>query len=281
MAAQLDLDSPQSGMTRGRVITFVAVLMLGVLSFQLGSSMLNPAQPNIAKTLGVNLDAVSQVTSLFFLAGSVTGVVLGRWSDFIGRRRVDRGERRCRRIRGRSAFRHVRVPRNLRRHVRLRPHRPCRCLAFRAARQAATLGGQDGLVGCGTVLHRPDRRDLLRIRGLVLCLIGIGLVAVFPNALAAVITAVALFGIAFYGLTLTTTNGLGVLLSPHEEPGVLPGVNGAAFSIGADLGIAVVAPSVNTGGIGGFVTALTISIGLTILALVATLFIRPRDGTRV
>lgn len=65
----------------------VATLTLAVVAFQLNASMLSPALPDIAHTLGESLDAVSQVSSLFFLAGAVGGVLLARWSDFIGRKR--------------------------------------------------------------------------------------------------------------------------------------------------------------------------------------------------
>lgn len=121
---------------------------------------------------------------------------------------------------------------------------------------------------------------MLRI-GLAICVVGIVAVAVFPTAITAIVVAVVLFGIAYNGLALTTVNGLGVLLSPKEEPGILPGLNGAAFGIGASLGIAVVAPYVAQGTRDGFVIGLVISAGLTILAFCASLFLKPREGERV
>jgi predicted MFS family arabinose efflux permease len=72
----------------GKAVALVATLILGVLSYQLNATMISPAIPNIAKSLHVGVDAVSQVTSLFFLAGAIGGVVLSRWSDYIGRRRM-------------------------------------------------------------------------------------------------------------------------------------------------------------------------------------------------
>lgn len=80
--------TPNDGKMHGsRAIGLVATLILAVVAFQLNSSMITPALPDMARTLGVDIDAVSQVSSLFFLAGAVGGVLLARWSDFIGRKR--------------------------------------------------------------------------------------------------------------------------------------------------------------------------------------------------
>lgn len=88
MSSDLETDNPRTGLSRGRTVALVVVLIVGVLAYQLNSSMLNPALPDMAKRLGASVDAISQVVSLFFLAGAVGGVVLARWSDFIGRRRT-------------------------------------------------------------------------------------------------------------------------------------------------------------------------------------------------
>ncbi|MEA5455994.1 MFS transporter [Sinomonas sp. JGH33] len=69
-----------------RVVILVGALMLTVLAFQLNASLLSPALPAISRDLLVDANAVSQVQSLFFLSGSVLGMVISRWSDTIGRR---------------------------------------------------------------------------------------------------------------------------------------------------------------------------------------------------
>ena len=83
------VDSPQAAVAPtlrgGRAVGLVATLILGVLSYQLNASMITPALPDIARALHEDVGAVSQVSSLFFLAGAVGGVELSRWSDFIGR----------------------------------------------------------------------------------------------------------------------------------------------------------------------------------------------------
>ncbi|MFC7847138.1 MFS transporter [Arthrobacter sp. NPDC057388] len=64
----------------------ITTLLLGVLSFQLNASMVTPALPQIAASFGQAADAAAPVQSMFFLAGAIAGPVIGRWSDFIGRR---------------------------------------------------------------------------------------------------------------------------------------------------------------------------------------------------
>ncbi len=93
-----------------------------------------------------------------------------------------------------------------------------------------------------------------------------------------VIIAVALLGLSYNGLALTTLNGLGVLLSPRQAPAALPGLNGAAFGLGANLGIAIVAPFAAAGTATGTATALTISCGIAIAAFIASLFIANHAG---
>lgn len=67
-----------------RAALLISSLLLGVLSFQLNASMVTPALPQIAASFGQG--AAAPVQSMFFLAGAIAGPVIGRWSDFIGRR---------------------------------------------------------------------------------------------------------------------------------------------------------------------------------------------------
>jgi predicted MFS family arabinose efflux permease len=90
----------------------------------------------------------------------------------------------------------------------------------------------------------------------------------------AVAAAFALLGIFYNGLTLTTINGLGVILTPKDAPGSLPGLNGACFGIGAGLGIAIVAPVAAAGRFSDYRAALWISVGITSIALLASLFVQ-------
>lgn len=71
---------------RKRPVVLLLVLLSGIISFQLNSSMLNPALPDMAEAFG-GLD-ISPVLSLFFLAGGVGSIVLTRLSDFTGRKSI-------------------------------------------------------------------------------------------------------------------------------------------------------------------------------------------------
>ncbi|KHK96587.1 major facilitator transporter [Microbacterium mangrovi] len=450
----------------GRAVALVATLILCVLSYQLNASMLTPALPDMAKELGIDVGAVSQVSSLFFLAGAIGGIVLSRWSDFTGRRRalfivlgiLAVGTLLClfapnlpvllvgRALQGASSaafqlayiilseslsakvfgatlgiitavnggvggvdgyiggllvenfgYRSIfavilvvgafaiacvifTVPKDgpvvtagkmdwwgaaalsvalicftyfvsqggsagwlnpltltylaaaiiafiVFWFVEKRRHSPLIATRHLGSRQVwpviattvLTLSGVFAVINFTVVILSQTPKigfgldaataaalflvppamigvvaaplsgwlagkvgwiRLLRV-GLVLSLAAVALIAVVPQNMALVIAAIAVLGITYNGLVLTTVNGLGVLLSPEDAPAALPGLNGAAFGIGAGLGIGIVAPFVTQITVGGFTTALWISAGIVGLALVASLLIAPRSGQRI
>lgn len=449
-----------------RAVILVAVLVMGVLSYQLNASMIAPALPDMAKELGATPAAISQVSSLFFLAGAIAGIALSRWSDFIGRRRalmivlsvLAVGTVLCilapnlpvllagRALQGASsaAFQlaYIILSETLSAKVfgttlgiitavnggvggvdgyigglmtENLGYRSIFVAVFVVGliglagvafvvpkgRPAATTGTMDW-AGAGTLsvalicityyvsqgssdgwladapltflagavaafcafvwvekkrttpliaLHHLRSRQVwpviattiltltgvfavinftvvllsqgptpgfgmtastsallylmpaaligvaaaplagwlagkygwllvLRI-GLVLSLLALIAVALFAFSPWVVVGLIAFLGITYNGLVLTTVNGIGVLLSPKEAPAALPGLNGAAFGIGAGLGIGIVAPFVGQGTSSGYVTALWISAGVTLLALLSSLLIAPREGQRI
>lgn len=73
---------------RSKIAILVGSLILAILAFQLNASLLSPALPSMASDLRVSISAISQAQSLFFLSGSVLGMIMARWSDAIGRRRA-------------------------------------------------------------------------------------------------------------------------------------------------------------------------------------------------
>ena len=83
-----------------------------------------------------------------------------------------------------------------------------------------------------------------------------------------------LLGVFYNGMALTAMNGLGVILSPRDAPGSLPGLSGACFGIGAGLGIAIVAPIASAGTLQGYREAMFLSTGITALALLASLWVK-------
>lgn len=64
----------------------VAALALSVMAFMLNATMLGPAVRDINTHLGSH--AYASMAAYFYLAGAIANVVLIRWSDFIGRKRV-------------------------------------------------------------------------------------------------------------------------------------------------------------------------------------------------
>lgn len=84
VATQTGEDQTKLGGRRAALL--ISTLLLGVLSFQLNASMVTPALPQIAASFGQGPESAAPVQSMFFLAGAIAGPVIGRWSDFIGRR---------------------------------------------------------------------------------------------------------------------------------------------------------------------------------------------------
>jgi predicted MFS family arabinose efflux permease len=93
-----------------------------------------------------------------------------------------------------------------------------------------------------------------------------------------VFAAFGLLGVFYNGLALTTINGLGVILSPADAPGALPGLNGACFQIGAGLGIAIVGPLVVSGTYAAYQAAMWVSTAIVIVALFASLWVQGAAG---
>ncbi|AZK45663.1 MFS transporter [Paenibacillus lentus] len=450
----------------GRLVSLVATLILCVLAFQLNASMLTPALPSIAASMNVSVDLMSNVSSLFFLASSIGGVVLARWSDFIGRRRaliivlltLTVGTILCifatnltilligRVLQGASGATFQIAYVFLREKLDTKTFGIvlgiltavnggvggfdgylggvlsdkygfqsifivilaivvftliCVMLVVPKEDSAVTTGKMDwwgsGALSVGLILltyfvaqgsavgwfapitliflvgmvisfivfwyiekrsaspmiavqHLRSRQVWPVVTSTLLCLTGIfavinftvvllsqdqevgfgldaamsGLLFLTPAALIGVFaapisgwlagrfgwirmlrlgilvsiaalvaillftgskwivfSAVALLGITYNGLILTTINGLGVLQSPDEAPSALPGINGAGFGVGASLGIGLVAPFVGQGTLGGYTTAMWVSIIITVLALVSSLLIVPKNGQKV
>ncbi|MFC0672388.1 MFS transporter [Brachybacterium hainanense] len=78
-------------------------------------------------------------------------------------------------------------------------------------------------------------------------------------------------GITYGGITNVMLNGLGVLLSPASAPGLLPGLNGASFAIGAGLSFTIVGQAITNGSPAGAESSLGYAHGLWICAGIALL----------
>lgn len=459
------LARPQTptGLSGRRAAALVSALILGVVSFQLNASMLTPALPDIAESFGVGAGDVAPVSSMFFLAGAITGPAIARWSDFIGRRTallvvlgtmavgtvlcilaptlwvlvIGRFLQGCssgtfglsylilsnalsKRLFGmavgtiaainggvggvdgflgglmadeygyRSIFIAVLMltviavvsilavvpggrpadveghmdwrgaallsvllacvtvffsngstigwtdpltlalgvgaliafglfwfaegrstsPLIAPRHLRSRQVWPVIATTvlmlsgiFAILNFTAILLSQDATVGYGLtaamsalliltpsaligVAFAPlagwvaDRRGwipTLRV-GSALCVVPAVAAALVWHNTWALVACLATLGVSYYGIFLTTINGLSVLLSPKDAPGALAGINGSSFGIGASLGVVVVAPFAGLGTDTGYTTALWISAAITAAAFVVSLFVPAPEG---
>ena len=73
-------------LSRREIVLLVTALVFAVMSFSLNATMLSPAVRDINETLGPG--AFAAMSTPFFVAGAIANVVLIRWSDYIGRKRV-------------------------------------------------------------------------------------------------------------------------------------------------------------------------------------------------
>jgi MFS family permease len=73
-------------MSTKQVAFMMAALLVAVMTTQLSATMLAPAIREIETKLGTG--SFAAMSTYFYLAGAVANVVLIRWSDFIGRKRM-------------------------------------------------------------------------------------------------------------------------------------------------------------------------------------------------
>ena len=128
----------------------------------------------------------------------------------------------------------------------------------------------------GTLAGRFGYRKVLRV-GLLGTVIGLGAIFVIsPSATPVLLLAVNVFvGITYAGMSNIMLNGLGVVLSPSDNPGYLPGLNAGAFNLGAGISFAILpAVSVELGsGLDGFQGAVITGLVLLALAFASSLLI--------
>ncbi|SQI40388.1 Multidrug-efflux transporter 3 [Leminorella richardii] len=118
--------------------------------------------------------------------------------------------------------------------------------------------------------------------GLIGSLISLGLMAMMGlGSLPWMIGAVLLIGVSYAGIANIMLNGLGIVLSPKDNPGFLPGMNAGAFNLGAGLSFALLpAVQIMTASSGdsvtsGYANGILVGLGITVLALL-TSFLIPR-----
>lgn len=127
----------------------------------------------------------------------------------------------------------------------------------------------------GTLAGRFGYRKVLRV-GLLGTVIGLGaILAISPSATPVLLAVNVFVGITYAGMSNIMLNGLGVVLSPSDNPGYLPGLNAGAFNLGAGISFAILpAVSVALGsGLDGFQGAVITGLVLLALAFASSLLI--------
>ena len=81
-----DITGAASALSHGRTRFMVVALMVSVASCMLNASMLSPAIRDINAEFGPH--GYASMSTYFHLSSAISTVVLIRWSDYIGRKRV-------------------------------------------------------------------------------------------------------------------------------------------------------------------------------------------------
>ncbi|MDU1223824.1 MFS transporter [Varibaculum cambriense] len=130
----------------------------------------------------------------------------------------------------------------------------------------------------GTLAGRFGYRRVLRY-GLIGALISLAILMFTMNGAAAWMLLVVsiLAGLTYAGTVNIMLNGLGIVLSPSDNPGYLPGLNAGAFNLGAGISFAVLYAVMTSlgGGYGGHLGAIITGAILLLLAL-GTSFLIPK-----
>ena len=116
---------------------------------------------------------------------------------------------------------------------------------------------------------------ILRV-GLVGSIIGIFILMQFGlSSLAILIVGTLLVGITYAGTANIMLNGLGVVLSPEDNPGFLPGMNAAAFHIGAGLSFALLPAMfvVSNNLLQGYGNGMLLGLAITVVAFLVSFLI--------
>ncbi|MEA5019079.1 MAG: MFS transporter [Gordonibacter sp.] len=135
----------------------------------------------------------------------------------------------------------------------------------------------------GVLASRFGCRAVLRV-GLVLTIVGLlfGMyVAGAPSIGALLVMSIAV-GITYAGTVNIMLNGLGIMLSPKDNAGYLPGLNAGAFNLGAGISFVVLYAAMNAfaqsgGAVAGYRGSFTVGVILLVLAFLVSLLIPNPD----
>lgn len=118
--------------------------------------------------------------------------------------------------------------------------------------------------------------------GLIGSIVGVVALMYFGLSTMAILIAATIFvGITYAGTANIMLNGLGVVLSPKDNPGFLPGMNAAAFHIGAGLSFALLPAmqGLSANATEGYFNGMLLGLGITVLAFFVSFLIpKPVDA---
>ena len=119
--------------------------------------------------------------------------------------------------------------------------------------------------------------------GLVVTIVGalFGIFVANNPSIAALVVISVVLGISYAGTANIMLNGLGIVLSPKDNPGYLPGMNAGAFNLGAGLSFAVLYAVMNSftvsgGAAAGYAASLVAGAVLVGAALLCS-FLIPKE----
>ena len=119
--------------------------------------------------------------------------------------------------------------------------------------------------------------------GLLVSILGVlfGIFLCNNASIAGLVVISVVLGIAYAGTANIMLNGLGIVLSPKDNPGYLPGMNAGAFNLGAGLSYAILYAVMQqmaqaSGVVAGYVSSMIAAAVLLVLALLVS-FIIPKE----
>jgi predicted MFS family arabinose efflux permease len=112
-------------------------------------------------------------------------------------------------------------------------------ISFATLTPYALLGLAFGPIA-GILASKHGYHIVLRV-GLVISVAGVlfGIFVANSPSVAALVAISVVLGLSYAGTANIMLNGLGIVLSPKDNPGYLPGMNAGAFNLGAGLSFAV------------------------------------------
>lgn len=129
----------------------------------------------------------------------------------------------------------------------------------------------------GTLAPRIGYRLVLRL-GLLGSLVLTGQMVLGVSNAVMLACVVFFMGATYSAAASCALNGLGIIYAPASHPGILPGMNSAAFNFGAAVGIGIMSAVIaGDPGTGGYRSALIIACVFTALAFIFSLVLPARE----